>query len=214
MCKAHPGNITEMRQQFVSDQRDFDVEVRHAKRQYWQHQQEELLARRHSPDFWKFFGRIGIQNNIKHPIPWEVVIEDGSISVDHDVVLNKWKKAFEQLFNPEDMQHNNAYEQFEGPQAIHADTFPLNAEITVEEVRFAVMGAAKGKALGDDNILVETLQNEVCIQYFVKLFNTCLDAGTIPDTWGKGIINPILQDVKADQREPSNYRGITITSAA
>ena len=88
MCKAHPGNITEMRQQFVSDQRDFDVEVRHAKRQYWQHQQEELLARRHSPDFWKFFGRIGIQNNIKHHIPWEVVIEDGSISVDHDVVLN------------------------------------------------------------------------------------------------------------------------------
>ena len=50
-----------------------------------------------------------------------MVIEDGSISVDHDVVLNKWKKAFEQLLNPEDMQHNNAYEQFEGPQAIHAD---------------------------------------------------------------------------------------------
>ena len=112
------------------------------------------------------------------------------------------------------MQHNNAYEQFEGPQSIHADTSPLNAEITVEEVRFAVIGAAKGKALGDDNIPVETLQNEVCIQYFVKLFNTCLDAGTIPDSWGKGIINPILKDVKADQREPLNYRGITITSAA
>ena len=84
----------------------------------------------------------------------------------------------------------------------------MNAEITVEEVRFAVMGAAKGKALGDDNIPVETLQNEVCIQYFVKLFNTCLDAGTIPDSWGKGIINPILKDVKADQREPLNYSGI------
>ena len=145
-----------------------------------------------------------------------MVIEDGSISVDHDVlvVLNKWKKAFEQLLNPEAMQHSNAYEQFEGTQAIHADTSPLNAEVTVEEVRFAVMGAAKGKALGDDNIPVETLQNKVCIQYFVKLFNTCLNAGTIPDSWGKGIINPILKDVKADQREPLNYRGITITSAA
>ena len=47
-----------------------------------------------------------------------------------------------------------------------------------------------------------------------NLFNVCFEEGHIPDVWARGIICPILKDPKNDHRDPLNYRGITITSAA
>ena len=38
--------------------------------------------------------------------------------------------------------------------------------------------------------------------------------GSIPETWSRGIINPILKDPSSDSCNPLNYRVITITSAA
>ena len=69
------------RDNFLQCQREFDKEVRYAKRQYLQRQQEELLALKNSRDFWKSFGQIGIQSSRKRQIPWEVVTDDNSISV-------------------------------------------------------------------------------------------------------------------------------------
>ena len=56
---------------------------------------------KNSPDFWKTMGRVGITQSQIHKIPWEVVNEDQTISIDHNTVLKRWKTAFEQLLNPD-----------------------------------------------------------------------------------------------------------------
>ena len=89
---------TNDRQIFIEHQRNFDQEDRSAKRHYWYQQQQELLETRLSTDFWKTMGRIGISQSHIHSIPWEVN-DDQSIISDQNVVLNKWKEAFEELLN-------------------------------------------------------------------------------------------------------------------
>ena len=91
------------------------------------------------------------------------------------------------------------------------DTTTLNADITIEEVRFALTSSSKGKALGEDGVPLEVLLNEECT--VTKLFNVCFGISAIPDIWSRGIINPIIKDVNGDHCEPLNYRGITISSA-
>ena len=68
------------------------------------------------------------------------------------------------------------------------DTTTLNATITVDEVRFALVSANKGK----DGIPIEVLHNDGCLSYLMNLFNVCFEEGHIPDAWARDIICPIL----------------------
>ncbi len=213
LCDSEGDSKHQCRQQFIAEQRTFDKEVRRAKRLYWYTQQQTLMAMKQSRDFWKMIGQIGIHNKPKKQIPWEVVETDGTISTNRSIVLNKWKNDFEQLLSPKNIPLYTIPDQASGPHRIMHDTTSLNAIITIDEIRFAVAGAAKGKAVGDDGIPLEVLHNDTCINYLVTLFNVCFDSATIPEQWSKGIINPIVKDPKSDPRHPLNYRGITITSS-
>ena len=93
------------------------------------------------------------------------------------------------------------------------DTQSLNCDITFDEVRQSALSANRGKALGDDGIPIEVLNNRNCIAYLTRLFNTCLRSSTVPELWSRGIIKPILKNCNDDPRDPLNYRGITITSS-
>ena len=95
----------------------------------------------------------------------------------------------------------------------HFDTSSLDAAITIEEVRYAVLKANKGKALGNDQIKLEALDNQTCTLFLLKLFNECFYSCTVPAEWSRGIINPILKNLGDDPRDPLNYRGITIKSS-
>ena len=45
---------------------------------------------------------------------------------------------------------------------------------------------------------------------YLKLFNAVLTAGTMPQTWGGGLITPIFKS--GTKSDPPNYRGICISS--
>ena len=154
-------------------------------------------------------GRVGISQTQTHKIPWEALIEDGSVSVVHCVVLERWKGAFEQLLNNEPATDTTT-KQMIGKCPVINDTTRLNAAITEDEVRFALISARKEKSLGEDGIPEEVLLNNSCLSYLVNLFNACFDAGHIPDIWSRGIICPVSTK---DHRDPLNYREITVTSA-
>ena len=77
------GNVDNGRQLFLERQRALDREIRTAKRLYWFQQQQDLIEMKNSPDFWKTMGRVGISQLQVHKIPWEVVNEDQTISIDH-----------------------------------------------------------------------------------------------------------------------------------
>ena len=196
---------------FKVAQYTFDQAVKDAKRQYWLQQQRHLLTINQNSEFWKSIGNVGIRTSSNKDIPWEVVHSDGSISTVKAEVLERWKSDFEQLLNSNDADPHLMVTSDINRQEI--DTQSLNCDITFDEVRQSTLSANRGKALGDDGIPVEVLNNRNCIVYLTRLFNTCLRSSTVPELWSRGIIKPILKNCNDDPRDPLNYRGITITSS-
>ena len=208
-CKSNLAEKSDLRNQFICNQKTFDRAVSDAKREHWKKEQH-LLEMNQSGEFWKQFGKVGMNSMKSSMIPWEIVV-DNRIITDKFKVLEKWKMDFELLLNPSG-----------GDQLINTDTHDelndtdnsmLNLRITTEDIKNALNRAKRGKATGNDDIPIEVLNNDLCISYMVVLFNTCFSTGTIPEEWSRGIINPILKNPKADARDPNNYRGITITSS-
>ena len=68
------------------------------------------------------------------------------------------------------------------------------------------------KASGNDYIISEMLKHlpEHVFDYFKLLFNKIFETGQFPDSWTEGIIVPLFKS--GDNREPGNYRGITLLS--
>ena len=52
-------------------------------------------------DFWSTMGRLGLANDRRTSIPWEINDDDGVMKTDKNIVLHKWKTVYEQLFNQE-----------------------------------------------------------------------------------------------------------------
>ena len=92
-----------------------------------------------------------------------------------------------------------------GEYPVLTDTTSLKEPLTIAEVRFALTTAKIGKAVGDDEIPMEVLQNKECIAYLVNLYNACFETASIPDVWSHGIMLPIMKDSKNDHRDPFNY---------
>ena len=80
-------------------QHSFGVAVKEAKRQYWLDQQKHLLSINQNSEFWKTMGKVRINKQEHKNIPWEVILQDGSVSTKKDLVLQVWKSAFEQFLN-------------------------------------------------------------------------------------------------------------------
>ncbi len=77
---------------------EFDWCVQSAKCRWWRHQQESLLIlqSQNATDFWQPIGQLGVNNNQKSQIQWEIIWEDGSISQDQQ----KWQQEISKLLNP------------------------------------------------------------------------------------------------------------------
>ena len=91
----------------------------------------------------------------------EVVLEDGSISYDTEVFLDKWKICFCELYN----HHSNTNDSTNNIRMNeNVEDEPLfNDDITVFEIQKAVREAKAHKASGFDNIPLEVLY--ICFTY-------------------------------------------------
>ncbi len=210
-CQCDSTNRVERRAQFIDEQRSFDMALRATKRQYWHDEQQILLTTNQTSDFWKKIGTLGINKRDTRHIPWEIVNADGSISSCDAEVLDRWRCDYKQLLNPQGVPSVGGHIPDQLYRDINADE--LSTNITLDELRYALLQAKRGKALGEDMIPVEVLNNNGCQQYLLQLFNVCFSTGTIPVAWSRGIINPIPKNAKDDPRDPLNYRGITMTSS-
>ena len=142
----------------------------------------------------------------------EVDLDDGTISQDHTAVLNKWKNDYKRLLNPEKSCSDQPPEL--APKSfINCPTGDLDKDIQRAEIVAAIHRAKKGKAVGPDDIPVEALCNDRAVDFLYTLFVKCYDSGTIPSAWQYGTIVPIPKPGCKDNREPLNYRGITLASA-
>ena len=115
----------------------------------------------------------------------EVIDTDGSISRDQHVVLNKWKKEFSNLLNPQlsnrpgDRLNRNANitSYCEGA---------MNDEISVQEVAESMKALKNNKSYGVDELPAEVVKNGNLINLLVCLFNKCFESGITPEIWTRG----------------------------
>ncbi len=89
----------------------------------------------------------------------------------------------------------------------------LDCEISNKEIVDAISKLKKGKASGLDMISNEMLKysQTYLLPCIKNLFNLCLSNSIYPRSWANGYISPIFK--ADDPTNPSNYRGITITSS-
>lgn len=117
-------------------------------------------------------------------------------------ILNRWKEYFAELYNPTSAQHIKLDE-------------PANNEfntISTVEVTTAIQSLKSGKAAGVDEIRPEMLKSLKSggINWLTRICRVIWNTGTAPTDWQVDIVVPIFK--KGDQKECSNYRGITLLS--
>ena len=92
-----------LRQQYKNAQNEFDRVYRRKKRKF-QHDKLlhiKALETNDPAKFWEAIKRLGPKNKFGE-IPSEVVLEDGSVSNDPDVVMDEWRNVFCKLFQNQD----------------------------------------------------------------------------------------------------------------
>ena len=87
LYKCNIENKRDRKDRFKEAQHSYDGAMKEAKRQYWYDQQKHLLSINQNSEFWKMMGNVGISKHEHKNIPWEVILEDGSVSTNKDDVL-------------------------------------------------------------------------------------------------------------------------------
>ena len=89
----------------------------------------------------------------------------------------------------------------------------LDRKFTLQEIDGAIKHLKSGKAAGSDDIRNEYIsyENKQLKPILQLLFNEIYNTGIYPAQRSSGIIVPIYK--KGNKEDPSNYRGITLTSA-
>ena len=92
------------------------------------------------------------------------------------------------------------------------DDSKLNGPIQENEITKAVRRLKNGKSCASDLIANEMIKHgmPVILNPLHKLFNIVYESGSFPKSWNESLIT--LLHKKGNKYNPSNYRGISITS--
>jgi hypothetical protein len=58
----------------------------------------------------------------------------------------------------------------------------------------------------------EVLNNYSAVDLLFRIIHGCFNLGKVSIQWNNGVINPIVKPGSDDDRQPLNYRGITLVS--
>ena len=135
---------------------------------------------------------------------------DGCVLSDPDECRARWAEYFEQLYmaDPPTSQLPVA-----GQRPLVADPPIDEAPPSIDEVRRAVARLKGGKAAGVCGIAAELLKagGEAMIHGLHAVLSAVWQTGTIPPDWKRGLVIPLWKG-KGDQKDCTNYRGITLLS--
>ena len=78
-CKSNLAEKSDLREQFICNQKTFDRAVSDAEREHWKKEQQHLLEI-NSGEFWKQFGKVVINSMKSSMIPREIVVDNRIIT--------------------------------------------------------------------------------------------------------------------------------------
>ena len=134
-------------------------------------------------------------------------------------MLNEWKTAFQKIYSDghdtatydeEHLQYVTSQNEENAHEIVHAPS--LNKEISIKEVKDAIVRAKLRKAAGIDGIKAEVLKNNASITLLHKICNLCFMTGQVPSCWNQSVISPIPKESSKNALLPGNYRGIALIS--
>ena len=111
------------------------------------------------------------------------------------------------------MQNAQTYQRIEYARPFICSECFFKRQVSIEEITQLVMRAKSKCAPGIDGISYAFLKYPPVIGVLKELFQLLFDTGILPSSWRKAIICPILKDAQSDQRNPLNYRGISLLSS-
>ena len=131
--------------------------------------------------------------------------ENGTMMVNSEAVLKRWKEYFEKLMNEE----NNRESRTEKPEVVNEE---VNC-VSREEVKNALRRMKKGKAVGPDELPVDVWKcmGEMGIEFLTRLFNRLLMGERMPGEWRRSVLIPIFKN-NGDAQCCGNYKGIKLMS--
>jgi len=136
-----------------------------------------------------------------------------------NISANEWFLYFKRLLNQEVKMDQNfeqhvqrhlvEYEQ-DANDVVNEEMNWLNREITRDEIDQSIKSFARGKASGEDGVIIEMIKSSqhIVMPYLCSLFNKVLFSGVYPTQWSKAILCPIYK--KGLMSNPENFRGISL----
>jgi exonuclease III len=156
------------------------------------------------------------QNNPK--AFWNMVNKLRSTKKGTDTIqLTDWFKHFKELHNPSTKESDNRFADKVKEKLDHLEQTKMN-NITIDnpfqeaEVTKLIKKLKNGKSPAADQITNEMLKSggTFISKQLTKVVNLVWESGIFPESWARGFIVPIHK--KESKADPSNYRGITISS--
>ena len=148
---------------------------------------------------------------------WKLVkaLSDDSNTIEHQVDANQFYQHYKDLNN--DKPDLNNFQKEVQRKLISLKSLPsfseLDFAITDSEILKAIKQLKNNKAYGLDLLRNEMFKagSTLLLSPLKKLFNLIFRSGHYPASWAEGRIISIHK--KGDKNDPSNYRGITISSS-
>lgn len=205
---------------FKDDRANFDRSLRRKERQFKEYKMNEIeRLRTDNPTvFWNEIKKLGPGKRNDGCIT-TVEMADGSISYMKEDIMERWKTAYDGLFNHTESENFDEghkrqvyleWENITNEIGSGLDNV-LNVRITSEEVLKVLNGLKPKKATGADKIPNEVLKSRRMLPILTQMFNSIFDLGKIPSLWNKSIIHPIHKPGK-NKNDPLGYRGISLIS--
>ena len=138
---------------------------------------------------------------------WKII--KGKHNNREKIDLATFKEHFENLNRCENSETDG---MIDSDAQHYIENEDINGLFTIQEVKRQISRLKNSKASGLDRITNECLKNspESFIKLIAKIFNLILTTGIVPEEWCIGMIQPIFK--KGDDKNPDNYRGITLIS--
>jgi hypothetical protein len=128
--------------------------------------------------------------------------KEGELLTNEGDILQRWREHFNDLLNPVSAPIDD------GPPV----TIGAVINLSVDEVTAAIKSLKNGKAAGLDEIRPEMLKalGSSGTIWLTRVIRVAWDSGKTPLDWQTGVVIPIFK--KGDQRDCTNYRGISLLS--
>ena len=195
-----------LRKDFQIAQKNFDRRLRHCERKHKQTMciDIETMTSNNPSEFWNKIKQLGPRRHSS--IPMEIYDNDGEIIIDEQIVLEKSKEDFQNIYNMDDSatEFNCDFQRYSSNHRVlleermldplYNENEQLNSVITVEEIRRLVSRTKHSKSCGINTIPYEVVKSEIVISVLHSMFQLTFDTIIVPSLWHQAIICLTLKD--------------------